>query len=309
MLKKALALTVTGFILVSCGGMPKTSQAAETPNVLVLGVDGGQHMVRRGSPVFRTTREAVAEALYEQGFKIFDAAAVSMGKVRQHFSHRSDAEIIGIARAVSSPPIDIAVAFSAYQTEKKIRYAKKFNVRLVGRIIDIRTGRRLGNVTVRSNAFRHAGPNCGRGCIADLAAQEASILAPGLGSALAQKLMNASQVAYQVDYGSDDYPLENETPTPQATGLPGAYNLSFSGFKAEEMFRIEEYLVSFRGYKEHRAVRTAHRYASYWYETDIRTARLDRNLRKMLKRLGIKGRVALDGNSFTVQKMGARRMP
>ncbi len=306
MFKKTITLVALGLTLASCGGIPKQSQAAETPNILVLGVDGGQHMARRGSPVFRTTREALAEAFYEQGFKVFDAAAVSMDNVRQHISHRSDAEIIGIAKAVSSPPIDIAVAFSAYQAEKKNRYAKKFNLRLVGRIIDIRTGRRLGNVTVRSNAFRHAAPNCNKRCIADLAAQEASILAPGLGSALAHKLITASQVAESTNEGRDDYPLEGETPRPKVTALPGAYTLSFSGFINEEMFRIEEYLVSFRGYKEHRAVRTAHRYASYWYETNIRTARLDRNLRKMLKRLGIEGHVTLEGNSFTVQKTSGR---
>jgi len=305
MLKKSFGLLALTFVLASCGGMPSPSIAAESPNVLIMGVDGGRHMARRNGPVFRTVRESLSNVFFERGYGVYDEAAASLGKVRQHLSHRSDAEIVGIARAVSNPPIDLVVAFSAYTAEKDTRYARKLRVRLQGRLIDIRTGRLLGTAEIKSAAFRHAGNSCRKACLADLAAREAAQLAPGLGEALVAKLGRSVQVEHQVE---DDYPLEGEVQSAPARVLKdNAYTLTFNGFGPREMYRIEEYLVSFKGYRDHRPVRTDRRFAEYWYETDIRNGRLNRNLRKMLNRLGMKGQVAMQGNRFVIDRFGPER--
>ena len=307
MIKKASALIALTVAMVSGGTLPSSSFAAETPTVLIMGVDGGRQMERRNGPVFRTVRESLSNLFFDRGYAVYDEAAVSLGKVRQHLSHRSDAEIVEIARAVSNPPIDLVVAFSAYTAEKDTRYARKLRLRLQGRLIDIRTGRLLGTAEIKSTAFRHAGSDCRSSCMADLAAREAAVLSPDLGSALAAKLGRSIQVEHRVEH---DYPLEDEQQAlPKRVLKDNAYTLTFDGFRPREMFRIEEYLVSFKGYRDHRPVRTDRLFAEYWYETDIRNGRLNRNLRKMLNRLGLKGRVAMDGNRFVIERFGPRNPP
>jgi hypothetical protein len=48
------------------------------------------------------------------------------------------------------------------------------------------------------------------------------------------------------------------------------------------------------------------RNAGYWYETDSGSARLNRNLRRMLDHLGVRGRVSFAGNTFKVAKITFR---
>jgi hypothetical protein len=87
-------------------------------------------------------------------------------------------------------------------------------------------------------------------------------------------------------------------------GLTTAYTLAFAGFAQDEMSRIEEYLVVFKGYDHHRPVRVTMTSADYWYETCTDTARLNRNLRMMVEQMGVQARISMVGNRFEVQKIG-----
>ena len=114
-------------------------------------------------------------------------------------------------------------------------------------------------------------------------------LAQDLGAVLATKL------AHIVDKGGYS-----------GSKLPTGYAIVFSGFKVNEIDAIEEYLTTFSGYKKHRPVKSSMRTAEYWYETDSKSARLNRNLRKMLDHLDVKGRVTFAGNEFKVEKITLR---
>ena len=63
----------------------------------------------------------------------------------------------------------------------------------------------------------------------------------------------------------------------------------------------------FGGYRNHRPVFSGARYHEYWYEPDSPSARIKRNLDRMLEFLDIKGRVTFSGNEFRVQKIAQRR--
>ncbi|SVD64546.1 uncharacterized protein METZ01_LOCUS417400, partial [marine metagenome] len=74
-------------------------------------------------------------------------------------------------------------------------------------------------------------------------------------------------------------------------GLPTAYTLVFDNISVDEMHDISSYLVTFKGYEHHRTIAAMTLHHEVWYETSIDSARLTRNLQKMLEHLGIKGRV------------------
>lgn len=289
------------------------ARASDMPNILVLGMDAkGVHKVkrqhvandqprkmairsRRGGALDLAVRDAIAGALHEAGFNVYDEAAVTMGQVAQHIDARSDAEVIGIAKAATNPPIDVAVIYSAYGTVKDNRYARKIRLRLTGRILHVRTGQRLGNFEVKTTEPIHVSPDCRRGCVTERAVDEAATLGPDLGDALATKLqhiMEPQLAAYDDRHQVSD-----------VAALPMAYNLVFRGFKPKEVNVIEEYLVAFSGYRHHRPVKSSRRFVEYWYESDISSARLNRNLRKMMARTHLPGRVAFSGNTFHVERI------
>ena len=85
--------------------------------------------------------------------------------------------------------------------------------------------------------------------------------------------------------------------------LHKGHSLIFEGFTQDDMSQIERNITAFDGYKKYRPVKTSLRSAEYWYETDSNAAELNRNLRLMLKQMGIQGRVVYSGNTIMMQKI------
>ncbi len=84
-----------------------------------------------------------------------------------------------------------------------------------------------------------------------------------------------------------------------AKALLGALNGSDDG--------IEDFLVrDFQGYESHRPIYSSLRHQEYWYETCSDSARLNRNLRRMLEYMSIAGRVTFAGNTYMVEKITVR---
>ena len=84
--------------------------------------------------------------------------------------------------------------------------------------------------------------------------------------------------------------------------LVNEYHLIFDNFSAEQVMAIEEYLVVFSGYQSHRPTYSSARRAELWYQSDIKLGRLQRNLHKMLDRLGFHARVSYSGNTFNIEQ-------
>ena len=207
---------------------------------------------------------------------------------------RTDAEVIGIARTITRPPIDVVVLFSIYATADELSFTTKVRTRIEGRMINVRSGRRLGSFEVASPGEWNGPKDCPRDCLLEVVGNFSRILAKDLGAVLADKLVALVEV-------------DEAAGATQAAGSGTAYALIFDGFTAGEIFEVEEFLVAFGGYKNHRPVFSGVRYHEYWYESDSESARLERNLNKMLDFLDFQGRITFSGNEFRIQKIVQRR--
>lgn len=293
---KAGSIVVASLLLVPFAFSP-TAMAVEKPNVLVMGEDADLDTVPRNSRVFKRVLDAVANQLDLEGFDVFDETAVTQGDFVQGRVRRTDAEVLDIARSITRPPIDVVVLFSIYASANELSFTTKIKTRIEGRMINAHTGQRLGSFEVESPNEWNGPKDCPRECLLEVVGKYSRILAQDLGAVLAVKLAALVEVEAPA----------RAAPGAQAVGIGGAYTLIFDGFTADEIIDVEEFFVVFGGYENHRSVYSGARYHEYWYQSDSPSARLERNLNKMLRFLNVKGRITFSGNEFRVQKIAQRR--
>ncbi len=293
-MRKAIMLSAAGLLVISCANVSTPSLAGEKPNIIIMGEDADRDTVPRNSRVFRRVLDALSNQLNEEGFDVFDETAVTLGDFAQGRTRRTDAEIIDIARSATKPPLDVAVIFQIYASADQLTYTTKVKTRITGRLLAVKTGQRLGNFEVESPGNWVAPVKCPRECILEVVGTNARILANDLGAVLTEKLVHL------IDRGGTVAKLEEG-------GIPGAYTLVFDGFNETDYNDIEEYLVVFSGYKRHRPTYTSPRRHEIWYESDIGSGRLNRNLIKMLDHLDVRGTVTFSGNTFTLKKVTFRK--
>lgn len=291
-MKKTFFLLAGALLLISCAGAP-SSMAIEKPNLLIMGEDADEDTVPRNSRVFRRVLDALSNELHDEGFDVFDETAVSLDDFAQGRVRRTDAEIIDIAKSIKRPPIDIAIIFTIYASARDLNYTTKIKTRVSGRILQVKSGQRLGNFEVESPREWNAPADCPRECLLETVGKYSKTISRDVGSVLAEKLAAL--------YDSDDDSITSPG------NLTNGFSLVFEGFTPDDMFDIEEYLVVFRGYKTHRPVYAGRRHHEYWYESSITAARLNRNLRKMMDHLGISARVGFSGNEYVMTKISTRK--
>ncbi|PYG34521.1 hypothetical protein [Pelagimonas varians] len=289
--------------------------AGEQPNLLIMGEDADQDTVPRNSRVFNRVLLALSNEMQQMGFAVYDETAVTMAVTNPARVRRTDAELLTVAKRVPNVPIDAVVVFQIYASAEQNVYAPgviDLRIRVTGRMVHVQTGRAMGNFEVAygPGELPPLPPGCNRDCVLEQVGGEARRIAADVGAVLAIKLDALSPARAQVPLQAPapQAGMAPVTTAPMATtgcvGLTTAYTLAFSGFAPEEMTRIEEYLVVFKGYDHHRPVRVTMTSAEYWYETCSDTARLNRNLRLMAEQLGVQARISMVGNRFDVQKIG-----
>jgi hypothetical protein len=293
-MRRVICMSAAGLLLISCANVSTPSIAGEKPNIVIMGEDVDKDTVPRNSRVFRRVLDALSNQLNEEGFDVFDETAVTLDKFAQGRTRRTDVEIVDIARSVKRPPLDVAVIFQIYASADQLTYTTKVKTRITGRLLAVKTGQRLGNFEVDSPGEWVAPVKCPRECILEVVGTHARILANDLGAVLTAKL------AHLIDSGENVANLKTG-------GIPQAYIMVFDGFNETDINDIEEYLVVFSGYKRHRPTYSSPRRHEVWYESDISSGRLNRNLKKMLDHLDLRGTVTFSGNSFTVKKITFRK--
>lgn len=281
---------------------------SEQPKILILGEDADPDTVPRNSQVFKRALDALANEMNDQGFSVYDETAATLENFTQGRVRRTDAEIIDIARSVKQPPIDVAVIYAIYtqvQAQAQARtpekgYTNKLQIRVAGRLLNLRDGRRLGNFEVELPQPNTISAGCDRECRLEAVGRNAAVLARDLGAVLAAKLDWLSPPSRRAGH---------PTPAPEgnSSGLATAYSLLFSGFSPAEMTEIEERITAFSGFAHYRPVDGSLGSNEYWYESSSASARLNRNLRLMLKAMDIAGRVTYGGNQYRVEKIGRRK--
>jgi hypothetical protein len=275
--------------------------AGDRPNLLIMGEDADEDTIPRNSQVFKRVLSALTRQMNDIGFDVYNETAVTMDHFTQGRIGRSEAELLDIGRSVRKPPIDVVVSFKIFARVKNKGYVQKVKAYVEGQMIQVNSGKFLGNFEVKSpNNVWTAPVDCNRNCVIDVVGDYAKILANDLGAVLGEEL------AFLVD-GSTGYADGSGN-----GGLETDYNLVFDNFSADDMMDIEEYLVIFSGYKSHRPSFSSARRSDIFYRSTIKTAKLQRNLNKMLEQLNLRARITFSGNEFTIEqhsKKGKKSKP
>jgi hypothetical protein len=290
-------LTLTLFLIAAT---LTPAQARQSLNILVMGhdadaaqADSDTVVVARDTRVFNQVLEGLAQQLGQGGANVYDERAFTLDAFKQNRGGRSEAELLDIARAVQHPPIDAVVIFTVYAGARRLTYTTEVYARIAARIVDPRTGRRLGSFEVTSPKGWRAPVGCERDCLVEVIGKSAGMLAGDLGDLLTRQLT--------LTVKDERKKAQN---IPARDGMHGGYTLVFSGFASDEISGIEDYLVAFNGYRQHRPIRSSDRNVAYRYEVEADSTRLSHNLRMMLARLGAAGNIsyAVSDNTFTINK-------
>jgi len=311
-----LFIALFGVIAIYDAASQKAS-AAELPYLMIMGEDNDLDAIPRDSRVFRRVLNEVAETMNMDGFDVYDETAVSMDDYAQNRSRRSDAELIDIARSVKRPPIDVVVLFEIYASAERLDYTTKVRTRLSGRLLDVHSGRRLGNFEVSSPRNFRAPINCNRECILETVGDNARLLARDLADVLVQKLADEVDYGYEDRDGYDernDYERSETKDLARRRGSDGCRGrsqdifLNFHNFSEQEMLDMEDVILAkFSCYIDHRPAGSQGRTHEYVYKTRLHTNKMKRNLVRALEYLGMSGRVKYQGKEFIVSKINKRR--
>lgn len=299
MIRACLAACL-GIWLMSCATVPNELVAGERPNILIVGQDNEYLSASCASPLFQAVADTLNDQLSLGNFKTHDAMSVSLDRMRYDICNRSDRDLLKLARSLRSPPIDILIIFRVFAHPQQTEFAAKYNISLTGRMIDMRTKRTIRSFSVKSPPDEQVSHDCHAECLIQHAVAESRILAQDLGHTLTQMLKH---------WQSDRIAEVKDASLPALCSGDAAYRLVFNDFHREEIRVIEEYLAAFRCFQHYRPTRVSGARSEYWYETSADSARLNRNLGKMLDHISVQGRIAYAGNTFTIHKLhgGKRR--
>ncbi|RVU12548.1 hypothetical protein [Methylobacterium oryzihabitans] len=312
-LRTAALATILAAALACLVG-PTAALAQPKPNLVVMGEDADEDSVPRGNRIVQRVIAELSETMNLRGYNVYDETAVAMGFTQPNRVRRRDAELIEVARAVSNPPLDVVAIFQVYASATKSAYSDivRPEVRIPGRLLNVRTGQSLGAFEVAGVQLPPLPQGCDRECLLERVGAEAKTIAADVAAALTAKLDGV--VAPRRADAAPPAPggLAPALPAGPAAagepcgGLPTAYTVRLSGFSPQEVQAVEEYMAAFRCYEHHRPVRASGAGAEYWYETRSDSARLGRNLRLMLEHMSAPGQVQFSGNTFVLSRVATR---
>ncbi|KMO41296.1 hypothetical protein VQ02_06000 [Methylobacterium variabile] len=310
--RAALATLSLGLALL---GSAAPALAQPKPTIVVMGEDSDEDSVPRGNRIFQRVIAELSETMNLRGYNVYDETAVAMGFTQANRVRRRDAELIEVARAVQNPPLDVVAVFQIYASASKSAYSDivRPEVRIPGRLLNVRTGQSLGSFEVAGVQLPPLPQACDRECLLERVGAEAKVIAGDVAAALTAKLdgviapRRGSEPGAAAAPGPAPSGAVAAAPGAEACGgLPTAYVVRLNGFSAQEVQAAEEYMAAFRCYEHHRPVRAGGSAAEYWYETRSDSARLGRNLRLMLEHMSAPGQVQFSGNTFVISRVATR---
>ena len=297
-------LTTAAFSLAVLGCAPLAvpqAHAGDQPNILVMGEDADIDTVPRNSRIFNRVLRAMEGELQAMGFRVYDETATTMDITDPARVRRTDAEILTVASRVQDVPIDVATVFQIYANAERNAHADIMDLRarISGRLLNVRTGQALGNyeVSYRPGDLPPLPANCDRDCVLESVGEEARRIGADVANVLARQLDNLSPAGG----GQAGVSITGDAPLAEGcTGMTTGYQITFRHFDAADLNRVEEYLVSFRGYDHHRPMRSSASETTYWYESCSEMARLTRNLRLMAEHMDVDADIRQTGNRYEI---------
>lgn len=275
------------------------AEAASKPTVLIMAADGDADGIPRKSRISTRILDEVSSQLSHEGYEVYDETALTLDTHVQGRSNRTNAELIDIGKSIRRPPIDVVVFFTVFAESTRKTYVNELHMRIAGRMLGVQDGRFIDKWEEKV-PDRWALPNrCFPGnarepireCVLEAVGDDAKIIAADLGVILTEKL-----TAWIAAGGSG-----SSVAGDQRGGMERRYELVFDGFDSRDWRDIEEYLVIFSGYISHRPQVTRERYREVSYMSTISTAKLQRNMTKLVDVLGLDATVRFSGNTYTLR--------
>lgn len=279
--------------------------AEDRPNVLIMAEDADNDSLPRHSRVVNRVLNAMAIQLQDFGFDVYDESVLTLDHLAYDHVRRDRQALMSIGQSVRHPPIDVVVSFTIYASLQDKGYHNQVNTRISAQMVQVNAGRFLGSFEVNSPKAWTAPVDCDRECVLEVVGGYSKILANDLGSVLAQKLANQfdgirdQNASSQMNANGTQLDLLD---TDSSVSLAGDYHLVLDNFSPEQVMEIEQYLVVFSGYQGHRPTYSSARRAELWYRSVSKSGRLQRNLQKMLERLGLHARLTYSGNTFNIEQ-------
>lgn len=265
-------------VLAFCGAV----SATDLPRVMVVGEDVDPDTIPRDSRAFTRVLNAISQQLSNEGFDVKDETALTYETHVQGRVRRADDELIQIGKDVG---VDVLAIFSIYPNGKIEQNSARVTARADGRLLDVHSGSRMGNFEYETPQAKLVPRPFTRNDILESVGDLSRILGMEVGAVLAQRL------AGYVD---------------QAGGRLLEWTIIFDGFTANDILNMEAYWVIFSGYESHRpkpdGLNTPMHH-EYLYKSAIDSAKLQRNVYKMLQELGLEGRLYMSGNEIRVVKV------
>jgi len=135
---------------------------------LIVGEDADEDSIPRFSNTFVRVLGALTEKLNAAGFEVFDETEANLGNFFQDRVRRTDADLTELAASVSESPIVLALSLSIFATSDDRDYFTRIRTRVIGRLINVENGHRLGGVEVGGPRPLNAPLNCARDCVLEL---------------------------------------------------------------------------------------------------------------------------------------------
>lgn len=270
--------------------------AADLPRIMLMGEDADKDSVPRGSRPFKRVMSALVTGLQAEGFNdVYDEGALS-GGVPDRGKRRNVERLLEVARDAGA---DVIVLFTIYWDIEKGSYATKLKGRIEGRLLSVFDGRMLGNFERASKKSVKLPDVCERECKLEALGSLSKRLAQTVAEALRQKL--ADFVGGGANADADD----------SSAGPVAEFVIIMDGFNQDERDAMEEMLEEMLegmsgsvGLRPKTNEDNGPRYQAYWYTTRARSAKLQRNIRKAMKAIYVRGIMDFTGNTINLTKTG-----
>ncbi|MBF0590168.1 MAG: OmpA family protein, partial [Magnetococcales bacterium] len=265
--------------------------AADDPNILVVGESGHRHGIATGSQTFKRVRAELVNTLHEEGYDVFDEIAVKP-RLRLGSGPHSDSNLVHQGRSIHNPPIDLMVIFQLYATPVRLQSATKIESRVAGRILNVHSGQRMGHFEITSPHNWYGPASCSTTCIREELGKHTRFLAREVGDALAVKLAKIRPT-----HGRS---WREAVPSTQRAH---AFSLEFIGFSDDEMMTIEESFAAYPGYRNYKPTAVTPRRHLYAYHAAIGSNKLRRHLYASLKSHDHNTLIEYKGRKFQIRKV------
>lgn len=183
-LKSFIWALVLGFVMVS-----PAAAIAQDSNILIVGEDADEDSVPRFSRTFVRVLAALTKELDAAGFEVFDETEANLGNFFEDRVRRTDADMAEIAASVSESPIVLALSLSVLATSNEERYFTRIRTRVIGRLINVESGVRLGALEFDGPRPLNAPLDCSRDCVLLMVDQHSKELSNYVDELLATELV------------------------------------------------------------------------------------------------------------------------